>query len=804
MRLIECYVTGFGKLRDRKYQFANGLNTVEAENGSGKTTLTYFIKAMLYGIGDTKKASLEENDRKHYLPWDGGAAGGSLTFEVGGKVYRAERSFGKRHSEDKFKLYDVMLGRESGDYTENLGEELFGIDADGFERTVFLSERSLSPKSDNVTVTAKLSDLADADADLGTLDEAMKILADQRRFYSKRGGNGQISEIEGRITECEERLAVIEECEARIAQAEARLLALDGEASELEQHEAALAREREALTMRAARETYAKKLGEMQEELRKITEKRDTLLTFFSGSIPSYTELSEANYKRTEAAKLLSGRSDINAKSSELNSLKSLFEYRTTKEEVEEARGALYALERDDRRERSEKELKARGFFDKRIPRREEIDSVKARCSEIKAERGSVSTVLLLLLGIVLIGIGVVLGATTDVAFYGVAVAGILFITFSIVVRSATIKKKRKRSDAVIRELLSSVTSSYIPDAEIERVLGEAETLLSHVDPQYEKNGRYERILLEFNAKFFTRVGANAVSAAKELIEKYDRYTTLLASEAYINADLRESIARGKALEQEAAEFFGKYDTAGGDPYIVISEKLAEYSSLTSDIVSRRQQIAAFESMNYIGGGKDRTADASDINARASMLKAENDRISSERALLERQRREDLEEAEMREAVTSERDALIEKRQRYQRQLRIIQLAEQYLVNAKEKMTSKYLGKTQAAFEKYTALVSGSGDGRFEMDSSFGISKLEGGVTRSTDAYSRGYRDLYRLAARLSLIDSLYEKETPFLILDDPFIAFDDRRIASALGLLASLSEDRQILYFTCSKSRKP
>lgn len=804
MRLIECYVTGFGKLRDKRYQFANGLNTVEAENGSGKTTLTYFIKAMLYGIGDTKKTSIEENDRKHYLPWDGGTAGGSLTFEVGGKIYRVERSFGKRRSEDKFKLFDAKLGKESGDYTENLGEELFGIDADGFERTVFLSERSLSPKSDNVTVTAKLSDLADADADLGTLDDAMRILADQRRFYSKRGGSGQISEIEGRITECEERLAEIEEREARIARAEARLSALDGEAARLDQDEAALGREREALTMRAARETYVKKLTEMQEELGEITEKRDTLLAFFGGSIPSYTELSEANYKRGEAAKLLSGRSDVNAKSSELGSLKSLFEYRTTKEEVEEARGALYALERDDRRERSEEELKARGFFDKRIPRREEIDSVKARCSEIMSERGPFGPVLLLLLGIVLIGIGAVLGTTTDAVFYGTVAVGVLFIIFSIIARSASKRKKRKRSDTAIRDLIGSVTSSYISDAELERVLGEAETMLSHVDPQYEKNGRYERILLEFNAKFFTRVGANAISAAKELIEKYDRYTTLLASEAYINADLRESIARGKSLEREAAEFFEKYDTADGDPYVVISEKLAEYSSLTSDIVSRRQQIAAFESMNYIGGGKDHTADASDINERASRLKAENDRISSERALLERQRREDLEEAEMREAITSERDSLIEKRQRYQRQLRIIQLAEQYLTSAKERMTSKYLGKTQAAFERYTALVSGTSDGRFEMDSSFGISKLEGGVTRSTDAYSRGHRDLYRLAARLSLIDSLYEKETPFLILDDPFISFDDRRIASALGLLTSLSRDRQILYFTCSKSRKP
>ena len=43
---------------------------------------------------------------------------------------------------------------------------------------------------------------------------------------------------------------------------------------------------------------------------------------------------------------------------------------------------------------------------------------------------------------------------------------------------------------------------------------------------------------------------------------------------------------------------------------------------------------------------------------------------------------------------------------------------------------------------------------------------------------SRGMRDLYNLAVRFALIDSLYENEEPFVILDDPFIAFDDAKQA--------------------------
>ena len=69
MKLIECYIENFGRLSDLRLSFSDGLNILCKENGFGKTTLTVFIKAMLFGLDDTKKARIEENDRKHYMPW---------------------------------------------------------------------------------------------------------------------------------------------------------------------------------------------------------------------------------------------------------------------------------------------------------------------------------------------------------------------------------------------------------------------------------------------------------------------------------------------------------------------------------------------------------------------------------------------------------------------------------------------------------------------------------------------------------------------------------------------------------------
>jgi uncharacterized protein YhaN len=89
------------------------------------------------------------------------------------------------------------------------------------------------------------------------------------------------------------------------------------------------------------------------------------------------------------------------------------------------------------------------------------------------------------------------------------------------------------------------------------------------------------------------------------------------------------------------------------------------------------------------------------------------------------------------------------------------------------------------------------------MDTSFTVKRDDMGAARETAFYSRGTKELYSLAIRLSLSDALYEGELPPVILDDPFTSFDDPHTEKALSLVKKLAEDRQILYFTCSKSRK-
>ncbi len=199
MKLISCYIENFGCLHAYRMHFHEGMNVLCEDNGFGKTTLAAFIKAMLYGLPVSKKADLNENERKKYTPWNPelGNFGGMIEFSVKGKIYRAERFFSLRGSakEDRFVLYDMASNTVSNDYSERLGIELFGIDAGAYERSAFLPQKALSGGLDNASIVAKLNDIIDADDDIGSYELAASLLDKRRQFYRKHGGKGQIAEL---------------------------------------------------------------------------------------------------------------------------------------------------------------------------------------------------------------------------------------------------------------------------------------------------------------------------------------------------------------------------------------------------------------------------------------------------------------------------------------------------------------------------------------------------------------------------------------------------------------------------------
>ena len=176
MKLISCRIENFGKLRDFTYHFEDGLSVLFAENGWGKSTFAAFLKVMFYGFDGDNRRSEDGSERLRYRPWGGGVYGGSVIWSRGDKTYRMLRTFGTRRKEDTFVLYDEETGLPSGDFSENTGEELFGIDRDSFRRTVFWSQ-SDHETSATTSIQAKIGDLSSQQDDLPAYDAAVKRLS---------------------------------------------------------------------------------------------------------------------------------------------------------------------------------------------------------------------------------------------------------------------------------------------------------------------------------------------------------------------------------------------------------------------------------------------------------------------------------------------------------------------------------------------------------------------------------------------------------------------------------------------------
>ncbi len=198
MRLVRCHIDNFGVFSNFDYEFDARLNVINEHNGFGKSTLCDFIKAMFYGLTKTKSKQLSENPRVKYTPWQGGVFGGSIEFFVEETLYKVVRVFGAKASDDEYKLYNLTLGKQSFDYSENIGEEIFGIDAKGFERcTLINASHSSLPSS----ISARLCELIDDTDDMNSYEEVYSRLLKESRKYSTTGKRGLIHETKQEIAQ---------------------------------------------------------------------------------------------------------------------------------------------------------------------------------------------------------------------------------------------------------------------------------------------------------------------------------------------------------------------------------------------------------------------------------------------------------------------------------------------------------------------------------------------------------------------------------------------------------------------------
>ncbi len=853
MKLIRLHVENFGKLQNFDYSFKEGLNILLEENGWGKSTLAAFIKAMLYGMPASSKQSLDENERKKYMPWQGGAYGGSLEFSTQTGKYRIERFFAAKESGDSFALYDLATNCESDRYSARIGEELLGIDADGFARTVYLSQHAVITKGENNSITAKLGDLLDDVDDIGSFDEAMAALDKRRKYYKMTGDRGRIADIERELASLGAQIEQLTRSEEMMRQREAELAVLTERTREMT---ASIEEVRSALRRAGIvreRAAHIAQKERMQKELSSLEEAARALDVRMKGKHPLPEEMEQKH-------RLLDSIREARARVNEIASISVQTErYEILKPDFagtlpgKEDFSAMLSLNlelqniahREAGLSAPTEGTATRRFAHKAPPTEGEIKALldalvaeeteRTTKKEQKGNKKRIPAVICLVLAILFL---IAAFALTPVWLAAAAVWGILALVLFL----------RSSKDASNNSALCTLHSALPEGAH--SALPAAHEMLSRYGFSAEGNLRdslTELALLsrqwheEMAAGEKRAIALQSLRAQKQqllrgLQEKFRAWEIILPPKHDYRDDieaLRRDVARitraaseteqrkrryeaalaeQRRLQAELTPFLRHFDPEGtmkpSECLDRVQEWETEYRRLSRRIPQLREELSRFITEKGLSAHTEReTASLPDVD-----LLTSRERIMQKELAELQSHQMDLKSHIGRLSTDVERLPELEATVRALEEERILARANsttiantaQFLEEAKTGLSTRYLADMQTSFSALLKVLMGENAPESVMDTSFKVKLRESGKTQHPESLSQGWRDAVQFCVRLSLAEALYaDGEQPPIILDDPFVNLDERRLTAAKRLLAVLSGKYQILYLVCHAERR-
>lgn len=790
MRLLRCHIENFGGLHDCSLDFHERLTVIDEPNGFGKTTLAEFITAMFYGFPKKKRHKAPDNYRELYTPWQGGVFGGSLEFLYRKQPYRIERSFGVTPREDRFALYSGSTDRRSDDFSENIGTELFGIDADSFRRSTYMPQtaessagRGVSGHSPLLTndIQSKISGLVEDTDDINNYDSAVAKLRELRAGLRPfRGQGGSIAGSQRRLRELYSEVSVKDSLKNQISR-------LENEASETN------SRLRENLQRRDTLEQSAVRRSE-RVSVRSVRERaRDLELV-----------CAEADRQYAHASEILSddGFPD-GAPSEEL-----LQQAETIVRQIDRLNSQLELLEFSPQEQLRYAELSRRfsrpdnhsGHIrtDTPAPGSGSPDGSSAPENRDQSDRQTAASPRRLRRSLsVLPGMCAIIGGTLLILlsqhashqtslFPGglLVITGILAVLFGCI---PSVIKHIPRTPHIESPGHAAEDPALLSEfCELQRRF----RLIS--DPEDGLHSQIDRLsyLLVHQMSPFLDDAEDLSQAVAELRAQKKQSDALAVKRRQINGALKKSRDEARQrLEQFRSEHQAEL---AENP----CEEDATHAVSFEECVSTPQSNPTETAQLHPAVRPDPAAQLHALSTRISKDRQHIGEIENTLRTLYRQ----LDEIP---AKTDEISVLTARIREENRQAELLDATMQFLSEAKESLSARYSGPILRRLSHYVNKLS-EAENHLYLDTDLNVEISRSEQRRSLQYFSAGQKDTVMICLRLALIDSLFKNEQPFLILDDPFVNLDDRHIRKALDLLQTLSSETQIIYMTCSSARRP
>ena len=766
MKLISLYIENYGGLHQYALDFEAGLTVIRKENGFGKSTLAEFIRAMFYGF-PRKAKTLDKSRRQKYTPWNGGTFGGNLVFEANGERYRVERTFGATPKGDSFTLIDLATNRKSTRYSEELGLELFQLDADSFERSTYLPQLSDGQVLTTDSIRSKLSNLVEDTNDVGNFEKAMAALKAKRSAYvAYRGSGGSVSQAAAQVTRLQDQLQRAEDQRAGLISAEEAIEAATQRENELETRREQVRQDIRSASEAAAVAAVHGQHQRLEAQLRRTKEERQMLEARYSAGIPAWEEIENA---RREAARL------------------EILQSQTVTEQ-EDLDAAAFVEENRSR-------------FENRIPAPEQLTDCREACERVSDIREKTvelaagltrqpdvkANPLLLILFLILAAAGATAGILLEnyvlIGIGAVALIGAAVAAVRLTADRKKLQQFRQKQLAVHEEM--------------DRLSAEAEALTGRIEAFLSAYGFAE------DADFFGAL-AELEHDSEDYLQARERVKRWQQEKADHEAELAQCQAVLTAFFEKAA-LTPQIDIRTQllqirDDRKQLEELLRDENREAAEAESFRQENARVLAQPM----PESETDVQLLHREEAELSRQQNACSQELLRLQQRKNQLTEQVQQIPQMEDELRFWQEKKAADQKNADLLDDTMALLEQAKENLSGSYLGPIRRSFENYLNRLWDEQAGSVLVTPDLDVQLERYGQARELGYFSAGQTDTVMLCMRLALVDALFAGEKPFVILDDPFVNLDDGRTKEALELLKNLSQDRQILYLTCNSSRVP
>ncbi len=313
--------------------------------------------------------------------------------------------------------------------------------------------------------------------------------------------------------------------------------------------------------------------------------------------------------------------------------------------------------------------------------------------------------------------------------------------------------------------------------------------------------------------EFLGRYDTPEVIAASEYGELLQRLIGDVEKYQKLKEKREHYTRRIRVYEQQREELHSFMEQMSLEPEDDLYEQLLELQKHLRICIDKRQQLQSAEraleeytdkedSKIFLSESEDEVPEtAEQLYERQNEISRQMERVQGNIHAYHIQ----LEENEEKIEQINEQELLLEElREAYETDLKKydhLVKTQKYLNIAKERLTEKYMAPLSNGFRKYYGILTGEEAGRYRLDANAHLSIEEQGLPRQPELLSAGYRDIAGLCMRMALIDAMYQSDAPFILMDDPFVNYDEQNLRGGMEFLKKASERYQIIYFTCRPS---